>query len=363
MAQGDGPAPREAGPGEGAGGAHQRDRQEAVAREPCASTGKSGIRRDAEARALRLSDENFWLRHALEVSEHGQKKLTARIAKLRVAKATLSKLPFDEAAQLRTVLRRSRRQKTVIERLRKDNARLRKAVRTAKAGRASAEERLAKLRAVRKTQSTSLSGMDLELRRALRRSRRQKSAIKSRSRENTRFAQTREGGRGTGPRLWKRSLRSCARPGQCCREGLYGRKSEQQKKPRSERKRGQKHGAPGHGRTQRPGSRSAPKYSPRRRRRASAHGADSPMHRTASRESHPRRDRGQGSQAHGPVPALSPDLRVRVLADGSVRAPGGAAAPRHALRNHLLGALALRTLCRPAARCTRIAAWMSARGG
>ena len=34
---------------------------------------------------------------------------------------------------------------------------------------------------------------------------------------------------------------------------LYGRKSEQQDKPRSERKRGQQPGAPGHGRTQRPG--------------------------------------------------------------------------------------------------------------
>ena len=34
---------------------------------------------------------------------------------------------------------------------------------------------------------------------------------------------------------------------------LYGRKSEQKKKPRSERKRGQQRGAPGHGRTRRPG--------------------------------------------------------------------------------------------------------------
>ena len=34
---------------------------------------------------------------------------------------------------------------------------------------------------------------------------------------------------------------------------LYGRKSEQQKKPRSGRNRGQQRGAPGHGRTQRPG--------------------------------------------------------------------------------------------------------------
>ena len=34
---------------------------------------------------------------------------------------------------------------------------------------------------------------------------------------------------------------------------LFGRKSEQQDKPRSQRKRGQQRGAPGHGRTQRPG--------------------------------------------------------------------------------------------------------------
>ena len=210
------------------------------------------VRRDAEARALRLSDENFWLRHALEVSKHGQKKLTARIAKLRAAKATRSKLPLDEAAQLRTVLRRSRRQKTTIERLRKDNARLRKAVRTAKAGRASAEERLAKLRAVRKTLSTSRSGMDTELRRVLRRSRRQKSAIKSLSRENTRLRRTAKGSRNRIEAL-EGELAKLRSTGAVLSRRLYGRKSEQQKKPRSERKRGQQHGAPGHGRTQRPG--------------------------------------------------------------------------------------------------------------
>ena len=41
----------------------------------------------------------------------------------------LSKLPSDEAAQLRAALRRSRRQKTTIEALRKGNARLRRTVR------------------------------------------------------------------------------------------------------------------------------------------------------------------------------------------------------------------------------------------
>ena len=80
---------------------------------------------DSEARARSLSDEVFWLRHALEVSRAGKEKLKARLAKLRAAGAMLSKLPFDEAAQLRAALRRSRRQKTTIEALRKGNARLR----------------------------------------------------------------------------------------------------------------------------------------------------------------------------------------------------------------------------------------------
>ena len=81
---------------------------------------------DSEARARSLSDEVFWLRHALEVSKAGKEKLKARLAKLRAAGATLSKLPSDEAVQLRAALRRSRRQKTTIEALRKDNGRLRR---------------------------------------------------------------------------------------------------------------------------------------------------------------------------------------------------------------------------------------------
>ena len=48
-------------------------------------------------------------------------------------------------------------------------------------------------------------------------------------------------------------MRGFARPERLLSRALYGRKSEQQDKPRSERKRGQQHGAPGHGRTQRPG--------------------------------------------------------------------------------------------------------------
>ncbi len=148
-----------------------------------------GFLRDAEARSRSLSEENFWLRHALDVSRHGQKKLTARIAKLRAAGATLTKLSFDEAAHLRNVLRRSRRQKTTIARLRKDNARLRRTAQRARNRVEALEADIARLRS-------------------------------------------------TGAVLSRR---------------LYGRKSEQQKKPGTGRKRGQQRGAPGHGRTQRPG--------------------------------------------------------------------------------------------------------------
>ena len=206
---------------------------------------------DAEARARSLSDEVFWLRLALDVAKAGNKKLTVRIAKLRAAGATLSKLPFNEAAHLRNVLRRSRRQKTTIRRLHKENARLRRAVKVARAGRASSEARLAKLRNVRKTLSASLAGMDAELRRVLRRSRRQKAAIKSLSRENARLRRAVKGSRRRIGML-EAQLDKLRATGSVLSKKLYGRKSEQQDKPRSERKRGQQPGAPGHGRTQRP---------------------------------------------------------------------------------------------------------------
>ena len=206
---------------------------------------------DAEARARSLSDEVFWLRLALDVAKAGNKKLTVRIAKLRAAGATLSKLPFNEAAHLRNVLRRSRRQKTTIRRLHKENARLRRAVKVARAGRASSEARLAKLRNVRKTLSASLTGMDAELRRVLRRSRRQKAAIKSLSRENARLRRAVKGSRRRIGML-EAQLDKLRATGSVLSKKLYGRKSEQQDKPRSERKRGQQPGVPGHGRTQRP---------------------------------------------------------------------------------------------------------------
>ena len=142
-----------------------------------------------ETRAQSLSDEAYRLRHALKLSQGREEKLKARLAELRAAGATLSKLPFDEAAQLRTVLKRSRRQKTMINRLSRENTRLRRAVKGSRGRIETLEAQLAKLRS--------------------------SSSVMSKR--------------------------------------LYGRRSEQQKKPDSGRQRGQQRGAPGHGRTQRPG--------------------------------------------------------------------------------------------------------------
>ena len=145
--------------------------------------------RDQSDRVRSLSEEVFWLRLALEGAEARKEALKARLVKLCATGATLSKLPFDEAAQLRTALRRSRRQKTAINVLRKENARLRKRAKASRSRIETLEAQLARLRA-------------------------------------------------TGAVLSK---------------ALFGRKSEQQEKSRSERPRGQQPGAAGHGRTQRPG--------------------------------------------------------------------------------------------------------------
>ena len=80
---------------------------------------------------------------------------------------------------------RKENRKTTITRLCKENVRLRRAVKVAKAGREATEARLAGLRAARKALSKKLSGMDGALRRVLLRPRRQKTTITSLARENT----------------------------------------------------------------------------------------------------------------------------------------------------------------------------------
>ena len=116
--------------------------------------------------------------------------LKARLAKLRATGATLSKLPFDEAAQLRNALRGGR--------------------------------------GARRLRSSPCPGRTPGCARPRRR-------------------------RGGGSRRWKRSLPGFVRPARCCPRRCSGERASSRRKPRSERPRGQQPGGAGHGRTQRLG--------------------------------------------------------------------------------------------------------------
>ena len=271
--------------------------------------------RDQKETVRSLSAELYRVREALKTAERAKEKLTARLARFRSLGSTSSRLPFDEAAHLRNVLRRSRRQKTAIKSLSNENARLRKRGKTSRSRIERLEDQLARLRTLRKTLSKSLSDIDAELRKALRRSRRQKATIKSLSRVNARLCKHGKTWRSRIERLedqlarlrsvrktlskklfgmdaelrkalrrsrrQKAAIKSLSRvnarlrkhgrtwrsrigmleeqlaklraTGAVLSKALFGRKSEKQETPGSGRKRGQQRGAAGHGRTQRPG--------------------------------------------------------------------------------------------------------------
>ena len=134
--------------------------------------------RDQSDTVVRLSEQVTELRWHLKASEARKATLKERLVKLRATGATLSKLPSDAVAQLRTALRRSRRQKTTIKSLYKDNARLRRAARVSSTRKETLEVELARVRTISKTLSKTRSDEAAQLRKALRRSRRQKTTIK-----------------------------------------------------------------------------------------------------------------------------------------------------------------------------------------
>jgi len=133
----------------------------------------------------KLRESRDDLRVSLRAAARVKEGLKARL--LRAKEAARSRSPRSDEA-LRKALGRSRRQKTALGSLSRENARLRRALRKSETRRARLEAEFAKLRA-------------------------------------------------TGAVLARR---------------LFGRKSERQEKPRSERRRGGQPGARGHGRTPRP---------------------------------------------------------------------------------------------------------------
>ena len=201
--------------------------------------------RDQSDRVRSLSEEVFWLRIALDGVKAGKEALKAKLAKLLAEKKTLSR-PIA-GPQLRAALRRSWRQKQTIKSQSKEIRRLRRAVRTSEAVKAQA----ARHRAARETLTKALSDKTTELRVALRRSRRQKNTIRSLSKGIRRLRKIAKASQTRIEKLETQYARLRA-SASVLQKALFGSRSEQQEKPRSERKRGQQRGAPGHGRTQRP---------------------------------------------------------------------------------------------------------------
>ena len=143
--------------------------------------------RDQQHRLASLSEECRQLRRELKTSRKLNDRLKARL--LRAAETARSRSPAAQDAELRKALRRSRRRKTALNALRKENARLRRRAKAAQGRIGTLEAELAKLRST--------------------------AAVLSKT--------------------------------------LYGRRSEKLETPGTGRRRGQQPGAPGHGRTPRPG--------------------------------------------------------------------------------------------------------------
>ncbi len=126
---------------------------------------------------------------------------------------------------------------------------LRVSLRAADVAKERLKERL--LRAREAVRSRSPSRADAELRKALGRSRRQKTALRSLSRENGRLCRALRKSETRRARL-EVELAKLRATGAVPARRLFGRGSERQEKPRSERRRGGQPGAAGHGRTLRP---------------------------------------------------------------------------------------------------------------
>ena len=201
--------------------------------------------REQSDRVRSLSDEVFWLRLALDGAKAGKEAMKVKLARLLAEKKTLSR-PIA-GPQLRAALRRSWHQKQTIKSQSKEIRRLRRAVRTLEAVKAQA----ARHRAARETLTKALSDRTTELRVALRRSRRQKNTIRSLSKGIRRLRKIAKASQTRIEKLETQYARLRA-SASVLQKALFGSRSEQQEKPRSERKRGQQRGAPGHGRTQRP---------------------------------------------------------------------------------------------------------------
>ena len=234
------------------------------------------ILRESEARARSLSEEVRWLRFAVDGAEARNGALKAKLAKRIAEKNTLSK-PIA-GVQLRTALRRSRRQKETIKSQSLEIRRLRRAV----AGVGATPDPGSQ------TSRGSDRGIEVSvdqvaaLRKALRRSRLQKATIQLLRKENARLHKSAKMSRNRIETL-EAGLARLRATGAVLSRTLYGRKSEKQETPRSGRRAASSAAPPAMAAPSGRDSRNAPRSTIRRPMRASAHGADSPMRQTVHR--------------------------------------------------------------------------------
>ena len=178
------------------------------------------------------------LREELEGREKGVARLEVRLAWEKMETADHKKtIGYREEELIR-----------LYGKLRESRDELRVSLRAAARVKEGLKERL--LRAKEAARSRSPRS-DEALRKALGRSRRQKTALGSLTRENARLRRALRKSETRRARL-EAELAKLRATGAVLAKRLFGRKSERQEKPRSERRRGGQPGARGHGRTPRP---------------------------------------------------------------------------------------------------------------
>jgi transposase len=184
-----------------------------------------------------------------EVQAAEIRRLHKVLWKERIDKAAVRRV-LDETVRLYAGTRRLRDQQDRVQSLSDDVGRLRYALQRSEAVKGRLKARLH--RRAEAARALSPAAADESLRKALGRSRRRKATIGRLRKENARLRRTVQASRrriGT-QELELAKLRATRA---VLSKALRGRKSEQRERPRTGRPRGQRRGAPGHGRTPRCG--------------------------------------------------------------------------------------------------------------
>ncbi len=188
---------------------------------------------------------------ALEAREDEIRRLHRALLKAETDNRALRR-QLHETLRLHGELSRLRDQRDRVRSLSDEAGALRHALKSSEAAKGRLKARL--LRVTEAGRARSPSAADAELRKALRRSRRRKATIGSLIRERARLGKTVTASQRRIEKL-EAQLAKLRATRTVLSRALFGRKSEKQETPRSGRRRGRQPGAPGHGRTQRPGLR------------------------------------------------------------------------------------------------------------